>query len=90
MKFVKLILWIFRNVDEILENKFNNSIFNIKNYNAKMYSVCLKMCNLPVPSRLNKKQESVENHKKSINKNSTKLKNAKVQPILYTSYKFAV
>jgi len=43
------------NADKILENKFNNSIFNIKNYNAKICLVYLKMHNLLDSSILNEK-----------------------------------
>ena len=55
-----------------------------------MCSAYLKLHNQSVPKKLNEKRESIENYRKLIETNLNNLKNIKVQPILFTSYKLAV
>ena len=45
MKVMKLLPWIFRNHNSIVKEKFDNSDFNIKDYNTKICTAFLKLCN---------------------------------------------
>ena len=87
VKFVKVMLWIFYNFDKMLENKFSNSNFNIKNYNSKICMAYLKLHNLEVSKKLDEKRAVVENHRKSMDQNLNDLRNTKVLPIMFNSHK---
>ena len=55
-----------------------------------MYIAYLKLCNLKVPKILDDKWAVVKNYRKSMDQNSSDLRNTKVLPIMFNLYKLAV
>ena len=59
MKVMKLLPWIFRYHNSTVKDKFNNSNFNIKDYNTKICTAYLKLHNEKNPSKLIEKCDAV-------------------------------
>ena len=63
-------LWLFRNYGIIIKNTFSNINFDVKKHNVKIYTICLKLCNIKVPNKLSKKRKVVIKHKQLMASNS--------------------
>ena len=66
---MKMWLWIFRNCDDIMQERFNQHDSDIKKINSKMCTAYLKLHKINVPDNLSDKRAPVKSHKKSMSKN---------------------
>ena len=58
-------------------------------HTGKMCLIYLKLCNKPIPSKIDEKRKSASEHKKSIIAKSRKIKEVKVELIVRTSHALA-
>lgn len=54
---------LWRNFDAIIENKFQNPSMETMKHTGKMCLIYLKLCNKPIPSKIDEKRKSASEHK---------------------------
>ena len=69
-------------MNKIIENKFLNLSMSTIRCTSKMNLACLKLCNEPIPSKLDEKRKAVSEYQKFMISKSKKLKEMKVKSIV--------
>ena len=82
-------LWIFRNCDDVAQERFSQNDTDIKKFNSKMCSACLKLHDINVPDKLADERAAVKSHKESMSKRTKYSKKITLKPLLLSSFRLA-
>ena len=78
---------MWRNFDDLVSKKFNNTSADTMKYTSKMCNTYLKLYNLPIPPKIDNKRKAVLEHKEEcLRSKSIKSSDLKIEYLVRTSY----